>query len=71
MPRHDPYMEDRNVRTAAGLQLVAGIFLGVLLGWAVAGWFEMSEGAGAAIGGVVFFLLANVLIYRYGGRSTR
>ena len=71
MPRHDPYLEDRNVRTAAGMQLVAGIFLGVLLGWAVGGWFELSEGAGAAIGGVAGFLLANLLIYRYGGRATR
>ena len=71
MPRHDPYMEDRNVRTAAGMQLVAGLFLGTLMGWAVGGWFELGETAGAAIGAVVGFVLANVLIYRYGGRSTR
>ena len=71
MPRHDPYLEDRNVRTAAGMQLVAGIFLGVLGGWAVAGWFGFDETAGAAIGGVALFLLANLMIYRYGGRATR
>ena len=71
MPRHDPYMEDRNVRTAAGMQLVAGLFLGTLLGWAIAGWFDMGEGTGAAVGAVVGFVLANVLIFRYGGRSTR
>jgi hypothetical protein len=71
MPRHDPYMGDRNVRTAAGLQLVAGIFLGTLGGWAVSGWFGLSETAGAAIGGVTFFLLANLLLFQYGGRSTR
>lgn len=71
MPRHDPYLEDRNVRTAAGLQLVAGIFLGTLGGWAVSGWFGLSETAGAVIGGIAFFLLANLLLFQYGGRSTR
>jgi hypothetical protein len=45
--------------------------LGVLLGWAIAGWFSFSTGTGAAVGAVVGFLLANVLIYQYGGRSTR
>ena len=71
MPRHDPYMEDRNIRTAAGMQLIAGLFLGTLLGWAVAGWFDFSEGAGAAIGAIAGFVLANILIFQYGGRSTR
>lgn len=71
MPRHDPYLEDRNVRTAAGMQLVAGIFLGTLGGWAFSGWFGLDETTGALIGGVVFFILANLLIFRYGGRATR
>ena len=72
MPKHDPYLEDRNVRTAAGLHLVAGLFLGALTGWAIVGWFGLGigDGAGAAIGAVAGFLLANLLIYRYGGRST-
>jgi hypothetical protein len=64
-------MADRNVRTAAGMQMVAGIFLGTLGGWAVSGWFGLSETAGAIIGGVGFFLLANLLLFQYGGRSTR
>ena len=71
MPRDDPYMRDRNVSSAAGLQLVAGIGLGAGLGWAIAGWFGMAEGAGTAIGAVVGFILASVLLYQYGGRSTR
>jgi small neutral amino acid transporter SnatA (MarC family) len=71
VPRHDPYLEDRNVRTAAGMQLVAGLFLGVLGGWAIAGWFDLNTTAGAVIGGIVMFLVANFLIYRYGGRATR
>jgi hypothetical protein len=73
MPRHDPYLNDPNVRTAAGMQLVAALCLGALLGWAIVGWFDLGigEGAGAAIGAAAGFLLANVLVYRYGGRSTR
>lgn len=61
------------MRTAAGLQLVASLALGALLGWAIVGWFDigLGEGAGAAIGAAVGYLLANVLVYQYGGRSTR
>jgi hypothetical protein len=72
MPRHDPYLEDRNIRTAAGLQLVASLFLGAMLGWAIVSWFDLGlgEGAGAAIGAGAGFVLSNLLIYRYGGRST-
>jgi hypothetical protein len=71
MPRHDPYMNDRNVRSAAGLQLVAGIGLGAGLGWAIAGWFEMAEMTGCALGAVAGFVIASILLYQYGGRSTR
>jgi hypothetical protein len=73
MPKHDPYLDDKNVRSAAGLQLVGALFLGALLGWAIVGWFDLGlgEGAGAAIGAAAGFILANVLIYQYGGRSLR
>jgi hypothetical protein len=67
----DPYMRDPNIARAASLQVIAGLALGAGLGWAVAGWFSFSTGAGIAIGAVVGFFLANVLIYQYGGRSTR
>lgn len=71
MPRHDPYMRDRNVSTAAGLQLIAGIGLGAGLGWAIGGWFELSETAGVAIGAVAGWIIASALLFQYGGRSTR
>ena len=74
MPRHDPYLDDRNVSTAAGVQIVGALFIGALMGWAVVGWFDLiaiSEGAGAAIGAGLGFLIANGLVFRYGGRSTR
>jgi hypothetical protein len=67
----DPYMRDPNIARAASLQVIAGIGLGAGLGWAIAGWFNMGEKPGIAIGAVVGFLIANVLIYQYGGRSTR
>jgi hypothetical protein len=67
----DPYMRDPNIARAASLQIMTGLFLGAGLGWAIAGWFAFSIGAGIAVGAVIGFTLANVLIYRYGGRSTR
>ena len=67
----DPYLRDPNIARAASVQIIAGIGLGAGLGWAVAGWFTFSTGAGAAVGAVIGFMLANVLIYQYGGRSTR
>lgn len=67
----DPYMRDPNVARAASLQVIAGLALGAMLGWAVAGWFNFTTELGIGIGAVVGFLLANVLIYQYGGRSTR
>jgi hypothetical protein len=71
MAKHDPYMRDPNVARAASLQVFAGIGLGAGLGWAIAGWFNLGEAAGAGIGALVGFFLANVLISQYGGRSTR
>ncbi len=67
----DPYMRDPNIARAASMQVVAGLALGAMLGWAVAGWFNFGIGLGIGVGAVVGFLLANVLIYQYGGRSTR
>lgn len=71
MPKHDPYMRDPNIKTAASLQIVAGLALGAGLGYAVSGWFQLSAGLCVGIGAIVGFLLANVLIFQYGGRSTR
>ena len=71
MSDRDPYLRDKNIARAASLQIVAGIGLGAGLGWAIAGWFRLSTSAGIGIGVVVGFVLANVLIYQYGGRSTR
>jgi hypothetical protein len=74
-PRHDrdPYMRDRNISSAAGLQIVGGVGLGAGMGWAVVGWFNLgiSIGLGIGIGAVLGFVIANVLLYQYGGRSTR
>jgi uncharacterized membrane protein YfcA len=70
-PDRDPYLRDPNIARAASLQVIFGLFLGAGLGWAVAGWFDWSTSAGIAIGAVAGFLLANVLVYQYGGRSTR
>jgi uncharacterized membrane protein YfcA len=67
----DPYMRDPNIARAASLQIIAGVGLGAGLGWAIAGWFDLTTGTGTAVGAVIGFLLANFLIYRYGGRSTR
>jgi hypothetical protein len=67
----DPYLRDPNIARAASLQVIAGLGLGAGLGWAIAGWFTFSTGPGAAVGAVIGFLLANFLIYQYGGRSTR
>ena len=71
MPKHDPYLRDRNVSSAAGLQIIAGLGLGAGLGFACAGWFNGPEGLCTVIGAVVGFILANVLVFQYGGRSTR
>jgi hypothetical protein len=71
MPKHDPYMNDKNIRTAASLQVIAGLALGAGLGFAISGWFQLSMGLCVAVGAIVGFLLANVLIFQYGGRSTR
>ena len=67
----DPYLRDPNIARAASFQVVTGLFLGVGLGWAIAGWFGLSIGIGIAVGAVVGFVLANWMISQYGGRSTR
>ena len=67
----DPYLRDPNIARAASLQVIAGLGLGAGLGWAAAGWFNFSTGAGAGIGAVVGFLLGSFLVSAYGGRSTR
>ena len=67
----DPYMRDPNIARATSLQVIDGLGLGAGLGWAVAGWFQFSIGAGIGVGAVIGFMLANVLIYQDGGRSTR
>ena len=71
MPKHDPYMRDRNIRDAASLQLVGGVALGAGLGFAISGWFDLSSSTAPLIGAVVGFVLASLAISLYGGRSTR
>jgi hypothetical protein len=73
MPRHDPYLRDQNVSSAAGFNLLGAIVLGALLGWAIVGWFDLkvSETVGVIVGSVVGAILASVLLSIYGGRSTR
>ncbi len=71
MAQRDPYMRDRNISAAAGLQVVAGTGLGAGLGWAIAGWFHFTIDASIAVGAVLGFLIANLLISAYGGRATR
>jgi hypothetical protein len=71
MPKRDPYMNDTNIKRAASLQVVAGLALGAGLGYSVSGWFQLSAGLCVGIGAVVGFVLANFLIFQYGGRSTR
>jgi hypothetical protein len=71
MRERDPYMRDRNISAAAGLQVVAGTGLGAGLGWAIAGWFNLTIDLSIGIGAVVGFLVANLLISSYGGRATR
>jgi hypothetical protein len=67
----DPYLRDPNIRKAASLQVVFGGGLGAGLGWAVAGWFGFSIAIGVIAGVVIGWTLASLLLYVYGGRSTR
>ena len=73
MPRHDPYLRDQNVSSAAGLNLIGAIVLGALLGWAVVGWFDLkvSETIGVIVGAIVGAFVASALLAIFGGRSTR
>lgn len=70
-PQRDPYLRDPNVKRAASLHIVFGAVLGAGLGWAIAGWFDLSIAVGIPVGAVVGWMLANVLLLQYGGRSTR
>ena len=72
-PRHDPYLRDRNISSAAGFNLIGAICLGALLGWAIVGWFDLkvSETVGVIVGAVVGAVLASTLLSIFGGRSTR
>ena len=67
----DPYLSDPNIARAASFQVVTGLFLGIGLGWAIAGWFAFSIALGIAVGAVIGFVVANWAIRQYGGRSTR
>ena len=67
----DPYLRDPNIRRAASLQIVFGGALGAGLGWAIAGWFELPLVVCIPAGGVIGWVLVQVLLLQYGGRSTR
>ena len=67
----DPYLRDPNIRRAASLQIVFGGALGAGLGWAIAGWFELPLEVCIPAGAVIGWVLVQVLLLQYGGRSTR
>jgi hypothetical protein len=67
----DPYLSDPNIRRAASLQIVFAGALGAGLGWAIAGWFSLPLAACIPAGAVIGWVLAHVLLWEYGGRSTR
>jgi fluoride ion exporter CrcB/FEX len=50
---------------------VFGGALGAGLGWAIGGWFELPLIATIPAGIVIGWVLAQVLLMEYGGRSTR
>ena len=69
--RTRPDQADQHHSSATGLRVVAGTGLGAGLGWAIAGWFHFTIDASIAVGAVLGFLIANLLISTYGGRATR
>jgi hypothetical protein len=64
-------MRDPNIRAAANMQLIAWPGLGIGLGWAASGWFQFSTLLGIAVGAVVGFVIATLILAQFGGRSTR
>jgi hypothetical protein len=46
-------------------------WLGAGLGWAIGGWFSLPLAVCMPAGAVIGWVLAQVLLWEYGGRSTR
>ena len=69
--KNDPYMRDPNIRAAANMQMMAWPALGVGIGWAASGWFQFPTALGIAVGAVVGFVIASLILAQFGGRSTR
>ena len=64
-------MRDPNIKAAANMQLMAWPALGVGIGWAASGWFRFPTMLGIAVGAVVGFVIASLILAQFGGRSTR
>jgi hypothetical protein len=71
MPKHDPYMRDPNIQSAANMQRIGWPAILAATGSAMAGWFEFPAWIGIVGGLVIGALLASLLLRLYGGRSTR
>ena len=67
----DPYLQDRNIRDAASLQLVGMTALGAGTGFGAAGWFGISTELGTGVGAAIAFVAGSVFLSYYGGRQTR
>jgi hypothetical protein len=67
----DPYMSDKNIQRAAGMQVLIGLGLGAGLGFGAAGYFRFDEVAGALVGAVIGWSIAYFLLGGHSGRDTR